>query len=98
MKNRPERKTPNFSFSISPWYLVRQIGELGFIIALPLVGFVFLGHWLDLKMGLKACFVFLGIGAAVVLSSLTIYYKIAQIQAVSKAQPSLNRKVRDGKN
>lgn len=65
--------------NISPWYVVKQVGQLGFIIALPLVILVFLGHWLDVKLGFRASFIFPGMILALSISGYAIYQKIKSI-------------------
>lgn len=45
-ETKDETKTP-----INKWEVVGLAWDLGFIIALPLLGFVFLGKWLDQKVG-----------------------------------------------
>lgn len=45
-ETKEQTKTP-----INKWEVVGLAWDLGFIIALPLLGFVLLGKWLDQKVG-----------------------------------------------
>lgn len=57
--------------------------EFAVIIALPLIGFIYAGKWLDNRFGQKF-FVVLGIFAALALSSYLIYRKIKDIKDLMK--------------
>jgi hypothetical protein len=74
---KPKKVSP--SKVLTPWYVVKQVGQLGFIIALPLVILIFLGHWLDVKLGFRAFFIFVGIFFALLTSGFAIYQKIKSI-------------------
>lgn len=64
---------------VSAFFIARLLGEIGFIIAIPLVGSVFLGRWLDIQLGFRALFIFVGIVLALVTSSIVIYRKIQKL-------------------
>lgn len=51
--------------------------ELGYIIAIPLVGFALLGRYLDTWSGLSPLFLLLGMLLAIASSSIVIYRKIS---------------------
>ena len=53
--------------------VVVMLGEVGFVVAIPLIFFVFIGHSLDVRFGMKVTFLFLGIFAALTSSSYTLY-------------------------
>lgn len=55
--------------------LVSIAFQLGFIIALPVVGFGYLGKWLDHKAGTEPLFTLIGILTAIVFTSIWIYQK-----------------------
>ncbi len=52
--------------------------ELGFVIALPIVGFGLLGKWLDSKHNTHY-FVFLGIAVAIIFTSIAVYKRFAAL-------------------
>lgn len=58
---------------------MRLVGQLGFEIALPLVGFAFGGRWLDQRFNTSPTFLLLGMALAVILSTLLVAYKIKQL-------------------
>lgn len=66
--------------NISAWFVYRQVAEIGFVIAIPLVILVFLGHWLDMKLGFNALFVLISLPMSGVLSGYIIYKKIKSIE------------------
>ena len=55
--------------------LVSIAFELGFIIALPVVGLGFLGKWLDAKTGTYPVLTLIGILGAIVATSFWMYRK-----------------------
>jgi hypothetical protein len=69
-RNQPE---------INGWYLARLVGELGFIIALPLVILLLLGIYLDRQFKTEVLFTLIGIFLALFFSSFVIYRKIKEI-------------------
>lgn len=58
---------------------LRLVGQLGFEIALPLVGGAWGGHWLDQRFNTSPTFLLLGVVVAVILSTLLVAYKIKQL-------------------
>lgn len=74
-----QSKKSSASRRISPWFVAQQVGELGFYIAIPLALLVWLGHWLDLKLGFKALFVIIALPISLGISSYIIYKKIKSI-------------------
>lgn len=64
---------------MSGWYVLRIVGELGYIIALPLVAFLVIGHIIDLKLGTKVIFTLVGMALALGTSTYIIYRKIEEI-------------------
>lgn len=61
-----------------------MIGELGFIIALPLVVFLLGGVWLDKKLSTTPLFIIIGILLAVAVSSIAIGKKIKELNKINK--------------
>ena len=68
-----EKDKPNKSLNKSE--LVSIAFQLGFIIALPILAFGFLGKWLDGKFGTYPTITLVGILAAIALTSVWIYRK-----------------------
>lgn len=52
--------------------------EIGFLILIPLIFFVLLSRYLDVKLGTFPLFLIIGIVLALITSSLAIYRKIKQ--------------------
>lgn len=65
--------------NVSAFFIARLLGEIGFVIAIPLVAFVYIGHWLDTKLGFKAVFIFVGLIIALTISSYIIYRKVKSL-------------------
>lgn len=65
---------------ISAFFVARMLAEVGFIIALPLAILIFAGHWLDIRLGYKAVFIFVGLIVALAISSFLIYQKIKYLR------------------
>ncbi|MFY9484878.1 MAG: AtpZ/AtpI family protein [Patescibacteria group bacterium] len=59
--------------------MAKLVTELGFIIAIPLVAFVFGGQWLDRLAGTKVVFTLGGVLLALLLSTYAIYLKIKKV-------------------
>ena len=73
----PNTQNPNKSQSPNPkalnkWEVVGFAWELGYIIALPIVAFAFLGKWVDRKMGNEVQWVTL-LGIALAIATTTIW-------------------------
>lgn len=60
---------------MQPWEIIGIAWELGYLIALPLVGFAFLGHLADKAMGSSPLFLLIGVIAAIFISSVLVYRK-----------------------
>lgn len=58
---------------------LKLVGQLGFEIALPLVGATIGGHWLDKRFETSPLFLLIGMAVAVVLSTLLVVMKIKKI-------------------
>lgn len=78
MKNI-NKKDSQQPVTLSPWYFAKTIGELGYIIALPLVAFLLLGRWIDIQLHSKIVFTLLGMLLALVMSTYIIYKKIINL-------------------
>ncbi len=69
----PEKPT------INKWRLVNLAGQMGFIIALPLVALGFLGKWVDNKLGTDPLFVLVGILLAIVSTTVWLSKKMKEL-------------------
>lgn len=58
--------------------LAVQLMQLGFLIALPLVGGLLIGLWADNSLGTKPLFLLLGTLAGIAAGSLVMYRVVAQ--------------------
>lgn len=58
---------------------VKLVGQLGFEIALPLVGFALGGRWLDQRLGSSPALLLIGMALAVFLSTVLVARKIKKI-------------------
>lgn len=74
MTNPSPHLTPN-----NKWRLVGLAMEMGFIIALPLVAFGFLGKWLDGRWGTDPWLTILGILFAIVSTTLWLTRRIKEL-------------------
>lgn len=61
------------------WYVARLVGEIGYIIAIPLVVFLIAGQYIDRLAGTKIAFTLIGMLGALVVSTVIIYRKIKEI-------------------
>lgn len=80
MDKTPENKA---NLDKSVWTRSRMVSfasEFGFVIALPLVIFVFLGRWLDACYGTEKLFVLLGILLALISSIIYLSKRINNIR------------------
>lgn len=57
---------------------IRLVGQLGFEIALPLVGFALAGRWVDQRSNTSPTFLLVGVVLAVIVSSVLVALKIKQ--------------------
>jgi len=77
----PPKAEGNRSKKAISYYPLFELGiEFAFILALPLIGGVYLGKWLDSKYGTKFIVV-IGILLALGLSSFMIYRKIKELDS-----------------
>ncbi len=86
MENSPidPKKTPEINKQRRAGLLLIEAGtEFAVMIGLPLIGFIYLGRWLDTKYNHRF-FVIIGIFVALALSSFMIYKKINQIKDLLK--------------
>ena len=66
------------------YFMLFELGvEFAFIIALPLLAFIYGGKWLDAKTG-HNFYVIIGILLAIALSSYMIYRKIVEVRNMMK--------------
>ncbi|MDB4940221.1 MAG: hypothetical protein JWO40_646 [Candidatus Doudnabacteria bacterium] len=72
------QQKPNKSYTKESAQVLSVAFELGFIIALPIVAFALGGKWLDQKEHTNY-FLFIGIIAAVLLTSVVIYRRFAAL-------------------
>ena len=78
MKIMPEKEQkPNDV--IKKWRLVNLAFELGFIIALPLVGLALLGKWLDEKLGSDPWLTLIGILFAIIGTTIWLTRKFRSL-------------------
>lgn len=70
-------ETPNNkpNKGLSKFELVSIAFQLGFIIAIPVIVFGFLGKWLDAKAGTYPLLTLIGIFTAIISTSIWIYRK-----------------------
>ncbi len=68
-------KAPNTPKKLDKSALVSVAFQLGFIIAIPILAFGFLGKWLDQKAGTDPILTLVGILTAIVFTSIWIYRK-----------------------
>ncbi len=64
-----------------------SLGNLGFQIAIPLVIFVLLGHWLDERFGTQPWFLLGGIALSLVITTLAMIRKIKDLTNDSSTKP-----------
>lgn len=57
------------------WEGLNLAWELGYLIAIPAAAFSFGGAYLDKKIGTSPLFLLIGIGLALVISSIAVYKK-----------------------
>jgi F0F1-type ATP synthase assembly protein I len=66
--------------------LAGMVGELGFIIAVPLLVTIVAGIWVDKKFSTTPLFMILGILLAITVSTITIGRKIKQLNKLNGIQ------------
>ncbi len=59
------------------WRMIGVAWELGYLIALPLVGLALLGKFVDRLLGTSPLFLLIGILAAIVLSTIIVVRKVS---------------------
>jgi len=62
------------------WFVLSEIGQLGFIIAVPVAVFAYFGAKIDKTYHTSPMFLIAGIGLSIFASSLVIYQKIKKIE------------------
>lgn len=67
------QKEPSWADSL------KLVGQLGFEIALPLVGFAWGGHWLDQRLGSSPALLLIGVALAVFLTTVLVARKIKKM-------------------
>lgn len=60
------------------WLMLGLAWEMGYLIALPLIGFALLGRFFDTKLGTPPLFFLLGIVSAIILSTVLVIRKVSQ--------------------
>ncbi|MDO8512063.1 MAG: AtpZ/AtpI family protein [bacterium] len=63
--------------------LAGMVGELGFIIAVPLLVTIVAGIWVDKKLATTPLFMIVGILLAITVSTITIGRKIKQLNKIN---------------
>jgi F0F1-type ATP synthase assembly protein I len=63
--------------------LAGMVGELGFIIAIPLLVTIVAGIWVDKKLSTTPLFMIVGILLAITVSAITIGRKIQQLNKLN---------------
>ncbi|MCL5025047.1 MAG: AtpZ/AtpI family protein [Chloroflexi bacterium] len=71
--------------------LAFQLMQLGFLIALPLVGGLLVGLWADNSLGTKPLFILLGALAGIAAGTLAMYRVISQAIAQAEASDRLRK-------
>lgn len=62
------------------WLVLSEVGQIGFIIAVPVAIFAYFGAKFDKTYHTSPMFLISGIGLSMLISGLTIYYKIKRIE------------------
>ena len=76
MEEKKSEKSETEKKQAAALYMMAELGlEFAFIIGIPLLGFIYLGKWLDTKYQ-HHFFVIIGLLLALALSSFTIYKRI----------------------
>jgi len=78
-ENSEKDKKNAFTFAT----LAGMVGELGFIIAVPLIVTILAGIWLDKKFGTIPLFIIVGILLAITTSAITIGRKIKHLNKIN---------------
>ena len=93
--NLMAKKTPPVSPSDSKksavfWSFVEIAWELGYLISLPLLLFIFTGRLLDKKLGTAPWLLIAGIIISILISAVLVYFKVIKFAAriVSEDQKS----------
>lgn len=78
-QNNKEASKKAFTFAT----LAGMVGELGFIIAIPLIVTILAGIWLDKKFNTTPFFIIVGILLSITTSSIAIGRKIKQLNKIN---------------
>jgi hypothetical protein len=76
MQNENPKPTPP---KVDRGQIIGLAFELGFIIALPLVAFAFLGKYFDSKYETEPLFTLIGIAIAIISTSIWLYRKFSKL-------------------
>ena len=62
------------------WYILSLVGQLGFIIAIPLVLLALAGRYLDKVWHTSPLFLLVGMGLALIISSAVVWKMVKEIE------------------
>lgn len=62
------------------WFVVGTLTQIGFIIAIPVAIFAYIGAKLDKAYHTTPLFILAGMGLSIFISGVAIYFKIKQIE------------------
>ena len=65
--------------NLSVWAVLGIAGELGYMIAIPLIACALGGRFLDKRLGTSPAFLLIGIFSAMAASGIAVYRKIKKI-------------------
>ncbi len=80
------------------WRTIALAWELGYVIALPLVVFGISGRWLDRRYDTSPLFLLVGILAAIVISGIWVFKKIAALSRENGNSSLINAKIKSQKS
>ncbi|OGD66687.1 hypothetical protein A3F08_01950 [Candidatus Berkelbacteria bacterium RIFCSPHIGHO2_12_FULL_36_9] len=66
------------------WYVLSELGQLGFIIAIPVAILAYFGAKLDKIYQTSPLFLLIGIVFSIITSSIVIYRKIKKLESTEK--------------
>ncbi len=79
------------------FYAVSFAWQLGFIIAVPMAGFMFLGFWLDKKIGVSPLFLIISSIAGLAISIRGVYHLIEPLLKIDNNEQD-NKKSEEQNN
>jgi len=62
------------------WFVLGMVGQIGFIIAVPVAILAYFGAKLDRFYHTTPLFILAGMGLSILISGLTIYFKIKKLE------------------